>query len=176
MLPAPGQLRRYFCSALKTTRFQPREFIHKLVAKSTIRSIPTGKRTKNKVTLCKMIQTSSFYDVHTLNALRMIRGAYIRCVCHCSWRKCRPSPPIPPFPQCPPVTGDLLIDLASSKIVTRLYLSKKFLLVAGVVFFLTSLNVFTNAYLQGFYEYNAAGDGWKIIRIFSGEKKPPNPC
>ena len=44
----------------------------------------TNKRTKNKVTLCKMIQTSSFYDVHTVNEANMITGAYIRWFCGCT--------------------------------------------------------------------------------------------
>ena len=64
------------------------------------------------------------------------------------------------------------------EIEIRLYLPKKILLVIGVVFlvpYLTSLDIFTDAYLQQFYKYNAAGGGGKIA-VFFGEKKTPIPA
>jgi len=62
-----------------------------------------------------------------------------------------------------------------SEIEMRLYLPKKFLLVTDVVFlvpYLTSLDIFTDAYLQQFYKYNAAGGGGKIAVYFLARKNP----
>ena len=81
---------------------------------------PTNKRTKNKVTLCKMIQTSSFYDIHTVSEAPMIPRSLISVILSLSLAEVPVRTRQSDFPVVSPDRGDLLIDPASSKIVTRL--------------------------------------------------------
>ncbi len=81
--------------------------------------VSTNKRTKNKVTLCKMIQTSSFYDVHTLNELApMIQGIIFDDLVVVP-AKVSGKARQPALPAVSPVKGDLLIGLVFTEIVFR---------------------------------------------------------
>ena len=63
---------------------------------------------KDKVTLCKIVQTSSFYDVHTMNVLRARSELIISDdLATVSGRVCQPT-----FPAVSPDRGDLLADPA----------------------------------------------------------------
>ena len=67
-----------------------------------------------------MIQTSSFYDVPTVNVASMNSSPLYLMVLMLSSMKVAGRARQSAFPAVSPVKGDLLIDPVASKIVTRL--------------------------------------------------------
>ena len=89
-----AKLRRYSQIALKLHVLPTARIYSTISMMRTSTMTSTNKWTKNKVTLCKMIQTSAFYDVHAVSELRDPEHAYIRNLVVVSGEGARLDPPI----------------------------------------------------------------------------------